>query len=132
MSITYHYKFIGRKLLLGNLVNIPTEVNIDDKWKKIEEIGWVPYSTATMDFIATRDRVIEIGREMLNYHMHNIADMLRKKYPLFHIISRKDLLQLIALGKDIINSIIQTPDLLDYLLTDLQPIDIEFILDPPL
>jgi hypothetical protein len=135
INIVRNYKYQEQVLFCDRLLSLCLEKNgnanvINSSWAIIKKLNWTIKSEGEIDADVLGLRIREIGIESLRRSFRSIAEFLLKKYTFFDSIEKRIFINLVALGEDVINSVVETPELLEFFILEMQPIDLESIFRP--
>lgn len=128
-KIIRNYKFYEQTIYCDHLIALSGEnakyANmIKNGWETIKKLRWHLKSEGIITQEILDRNIYEVGRASLQKSFKNIIDYTIKKYPVLSKIENRIFVNLVALGKDVVNSVIDTPELLEFFILEMQPIDL--------
>ena len=112
---------------LSDLIDMsPFQINALNAWGIISRLEWKLLSESTLKPRDVKRKVDRIGQSILKKAFMMYMGVLSERFPGIDPLLA---VQLIALGKNYYDIVLESPDYLGFIRTELQPIELHSILD---
>jgi len=106
----------------------PYQINSSNAWEIISRLDWKLLSESMLKHRDVRRKIDRVGASILKKAFMIYTSALVERFPdIDYLVA----VQLIALGKNHYDMVLDSPDYLVFIQTELQPIDLHIILDIP-